>query len=489
MQIRLMRSASLKQRVFSLILILGVLPLLCFGLAAFSMYRSNTTESAMRNADLGALYLARINGGIYAVVMESRGIYMSATRDAAEPFAKGLLRKLDEIRNTIELWKRVDTDVDREKIEALFANLQKFIEFRTELVRLAREDTMPNARAFGDNNANRTVRSHLNDQIVALEKIYLEHEQQAEERVEYVKRSNIILLLTIVIAALLIGVIGSVSVYRTVIVLFSRMRSVMMELANGNLEAEFEGADREDEIGDFARAIASLKSEAKERSRLEAEAEEQREHIEADRLATEMKEQQERDQAESARREAEAEREVKRRSVETRKEKAVQEQARVAERGSEVVSRAVSSMGKIETSSRKISDIIGVIDEIARQTNLLALNAAVEAARAGDAGRGFAVVASEVRSLAQRSSQAAKEIERLIVNSNDQIKEGVDFVGRIGVTLEEIVNSIKSVSDLAAESTDDAAPDQNSVQAAGANKIVASAGVRGGRGSSSRAAL
>ena len=97
-------------------------------------------------------------------------------------------------------------------------------------------------------------------------------------------------------------------------------------------------------------------------------------------------------------------------------------------------------MAKIEDSSRKISDIIGVIDEIARQTNLLALNAAVEAARAGEAGRGFAVVASEVRSLAQRSSQAAKDIKDLITNSsNGQVQEGVDLVNRAGASLNEIV--------------------------------------------------
>ena len=96
-------------------------------------------------------------------------------------------------------------------------------------------------------------------------------------------------------------------------------------------------------------------------------------------------------------------------------------------------------MARIEESSRKISDIIGVIDEIARQTNLLALNAAVEAARAGEAGRGFAVVASEVRSLAQRSSQAAKDIKDLITNSNNQVKDGVDLVNRAGTALNEIV--------------------------------------------------
>jgi methyl-accepting chemotaxis protein len=123
----------------------------------------------------------------------------------------------------------------------------------------------------------------------------------------------------------------------------------------------------------------------------------------------------------------------------------------VADRGGQVVAQAVEAMAGIEESSRKISDIIGVIDEIARQTNLLALNAAVEAARAGEAGRGFAVVASEVRSLAQRSSQAAKDIKDLITNSNDQVKGGVDLVNRAGTALTEIVDSIKKVADIVAD--------------------------------------
>jgi methyl-accepting chemotaxis protein len=113
----------------------------------------------------------------------------------------------------------------------------------------------------------------------------------------------------------------------------------------------------------------------------------------------------------------------------------------IADRSGKVVANAVAAMAQIETSSGKIADIIGVIDEIARQTNLLALNAAVEAARAGDAGRGFAVVASEVRTLAQRSSQAAKDIKDLIISSNGQ-------VNKTGVALDEIVAAIKDVAAL-----------------------------------------
>ncbi len=122
-----------------------------------------------------------------------------------------------------------------------------------------------------------------------------------------------------------------------------------------------------------------------------------------------------------------------------------------AEKGGEVVGRAVGAMSAINSSSKEIADIIGVIDEIAFQTNLLALNAAVEAARAGEQGRGFAVVAAEVRNLAQRSAGAAKEIKSLIKDSVDKVEEGSRLVDESGSTLEEIVNSVKKVSDIIAE--------------------------------------
>jgi methyl-accepting chemotaxis protein len=139
----------------------------------------------------------------------------------------------------------------------------------------------------------------------------------------------------------------------------------------------------------------------------------------------------------------------------------------VAAQGGEVVGRVVSTMQDISDSSRKIGDIIGVIDGIAFQTNILALNAAVEAARAGEQGRGFAVVASEVRSLAQRSAEAAKEIKTLIGRSVEQVEQGTALVGQAGKTMGDIVGSIRRVTDIVAEITTASIEQSSGIQQVG----------------------
>ncbi|MEO5795587.1 MAG: methyl-accepting chemotaxis protein, partial [Rhodoferax sp.] len=137
--------------------------------------------------------------------------------------------------------------------------------------------------------------------------------------------------------------------------------------------------------------------------------------------------------------------------------------AAVAARGGAVVGEVVSTMTDINHRSKKIADIIGVIDGIAFQTNILALNAAVEAARAGEQGRGFAVVASEVRSLAQRSAEAAKEIKTLIDASVDKVESGSRLVQNAGTTMDEIVSSVKRVSDTIGEITAAAAEQSDGI--------------------------
>jgi methyl-accepting chemotaxis protein len=142
----------------------------------------------------------------------------------------------------------------------------------------------------------------------------------------------------------------------------------------------------------------------------------------------------------------------------------------MADKGGRVVTNAVTAMGEINRSSRKIADIITAIDEIAFQTNLLALNAAVEAARAGEQGRGFAVVATEVRNLAQRSAGAAKEIKGLIQDSVQKVQTGSELVNQSGQTLDEIVGSVKRVTDIIAEIT--AASQEQSLGIDQVNKAV-----------------
>jgi methyl-accepting chemotaxis protein len=266
-----------------------------------------------------------------------------------------------------------------------------------------------------------------------------------------------IVLIGILAAVVIIGFIVSLLIGRAIAKPITELVPELNRLAGGDFTLVLPALGRKDEIGQISAAIAtvldkvgstigSIKAVATEVTSASAEiststtdlsqrTEEQAAGLEQTSASMEQ-------MASIVAKNAENARHADTFAAETNK---------VAERGGTVVGDAVAAMARIEESSRKISDIIGVIDEIARQTNLLALNAAVEAARAGEAGRGFAVVASEVRSLAQRSAQAAKDIKDLITNSNSQVKDGVDLVNKTGISLNEIVVSIQKVSAIVRE--------------------------------------
>ena len=269
-----------------------------------------------------------------------------------------------------------------------------------------------------------------------------------------VMRLSVVLLLAATISG---GMLFLVVIQKSIIGPLARLNDVMHQMADGNFAVEVPGLGRKDEVGQIAESVAmmaerisatisEIRTSGHEVTNASAEiststtdlsqrTEEQAASLEETSASME-------EMTATVKRNAENAQEASTLATSTQD---------VANRGGEVVARTVEAMAQIEESSRKISDIIGVIDEIARQTNLLALNAAVEAARAGEAGRGFAVVASEVRSLAQRSSQAAKDIKDLIVNSNNQVKNGVGLVNKAGESLTEIVDSIKRVTAVVSE--------------------------------------
>jgi methyl-accepting chemotaxis protein len=258
-------------------------------------------------------------------------------------------------------------------------------------------------------------------------------------------------------AALALSITVMLMITRRIANPLLRVQEVMVQIADGDFNAVLPATGRKDEIGQIVTAvnemvgqvrvtISNIKESAREVTNASSEiaiattdlsqrTEEQAASLEETSASME-------EISATVRRNAENAQKARQSALSTQK---------VADRGGDVAGKAVQAMSRIEESSGKIADIIGVIDEIARQTNLLALNAAVEAARAGEAGRGFAVVATEVRSLAQRSSQAAKDIAQIITSSGGQVKEGVALVNQAGNALNEIVDSIREVASLVSD--------------------------------------
>ncbi|MBF9263246.1 Four helix bundle sensory module for signal transduction [Paracidovorax cattleyae] len=256
--------------------------------------------------------------------------------------------------------------------------------------------------------------------------------------------------------ALVSGIVVAWVVARSVSEPLARAVLISKRIAQGDLSEQIE-IDRHDEVGELQRALAGMQDSlaavvSNVRGNAESVATASAEIAQGNQDLSSRTEQQASRLQQTAASMDQLGSTVKQNADNARQaNQLAQGASEVAAKGGEVVGQVVTTMQGISDSSRKIGDIIGVIDGIAFQTNILALNAAVEAARAGEQGRGFAVVAGEVRSLAQRSAEAAKEIKNLIGRSVEQVEQGTALVDQAGKTMGEIVGSIKRVSDIVAE--------------------------------------
>jgi methyl-accepting chemotaxis protein len=271
-------------------------------------------------------------------------------------------------------------------------------------------------------------------------------------------RANMLLM---ILAALMVS-IGSVAAWiisRSITVPLRSAVDIASTVANGDLTTQFHAQHNKDEIGDLMTALRGMNeslrtvvSQVQVGTNTIASASNE---IAAGNMDLSQRTEEQASSLEETASSMEELTSTVRQNAENAKQanQLAQAASQVAEKGGSIVGQVVNTMGSINDSSRKIFDIISVIDGIAFQTNILALNAAVEAARAGEQGRGFAVVASEVRNLAQRSAGAAKEIKELIGNSVEQVDIGSKLVQQAGSTMDDVVASVRRVTDIMGEIT------------------------------------
>jgi methyl-accepting chemotaxis protein len=315
-----------------------------------------------------------------------------------------------------------------------------------------------------NDTANASDRTALKVQVDTLAKAVQAFTVKADTEMERLLNDRIngfytllITRLSIALASVIAGGLIFWIIVRSITIPLKQIASEIKRLSHGDYSTDVQGTDRRDEIGYMAVAlntnvrkireiVASIKNAASSVNSAAGE-------ISAGSTDLSMRtEQQASSLEETAASMEEVTGTVKQNSENAHSASQLSTNAStIADAGGKIVQDAVQAMRNIEGSSKKISDIIGVIDEIAFQTNLLALNAAVEAARAGDAGKGFAVVASEVRALAGRSASASKEIKTLINESASQVQHGAQLVNRAGGTLQEIVGSVKQVAGIVSD--------------------------------------
>jgi methyl-accepting chemotaxis protein len=469
---------SLAAKLYSIFGLFALLTAAITVLSDYSARRSAAVIEAIQTANKAALNVERVNGLVYAVVMDSRGVYMSADKDGAKKFNEGILKFNEQILAVVSQWQTIVQSDDAAQFATFKKRIEQFVEFRKELVRRAVEINPAAGREWGDNEANRSVRSALNKDLEALSKVYAERARGIAEQTETTRQLSFVLtcLGGVELALVLIGVI---LIARSIARPLSAITATIKEVAEGADNVRVPHTGRGDEIGALARAIEifqqamdhnrNLNSQVSRDSQIrEARGHHIERSVEAFRgaIGTVLRAVKENATAmrgsaqtitrvtSEANNEASAAAgatEQASSNVSTVAGAAEELSASVEEIGRQVrhsataveqtglrTEKSIAEIESLAAATQRIDGVVSLIQAIAEQTNLLALNATIEAARAGDAGRGFAVVAHEVKALASQTAKATEEISQNVGLIQSSTRNAVDAVREIGHAVSEI---------------------------------------------------
>jgi methyl-accepting chemotaxis protein len=477
---------SLAARLYSVFALFALLTGAITVLSNYNSRHSVELTEAIERVSLAALNVERVNALIYAVVMESRGIYMSTDPAIVKKYGDGLLKFNGEILDLVRKWDAIVQADDGAHFSSFRTRIEQFVDFRKELVRRANEIGPAAGREWGDNDANRSVRSALNKDLEALSTVYAEREKRLVAQTEF-DRMLSFLLTCLAAVALVLVIAGVVIIARSIARPLSVITATIKQVAEGAENVEVPHTGRGDEIGALARSIkifqeamernhklnaqVSADSRAREdrTSQIERSVEEFRQAISAilcivnenasamrntaktiTRVTSEASER----AVTAATATAQASGNVSAVAGATEElstsvqeiGRQVHQSAAAVEQTGQRTEKSIAEIESLAAATQRIDGVLQLIQAIAEQTNLLALNATIEAARAGDAGRGFAVVAHEVKALAGQTAKATEEIGQNVSLIQASTKNAVDAVREIGGAVREINNITSNIA-------------------------------------------
>jgi methyl-accepting chemotaxis protein len=470
---------SIAAKLYVIFALLATVMVTLAAVAIFNAERHVARTNEFESAFVGAENVEHIESLIYAVVMESRGIYMSSDADTVKKYADGLTRFNDQIGSVVQEWRKSVLPEDAAVFAEFAARVQKFQEFRRELVRRGTEISPAAGREWGDNDANRTVRTALTDDLDGLGKLFAKRSQDIYGQIARDTATNALEMMVLGAVALMLAISGALVIHRSVARPLAAVTAVTEAVARGDEVRGVPYSDRADEIGALARSISVFQDAMRRNADLNrtvlADAEARTRH--QDRIATEIagfateieaslselgrlfenmlaassQLTQVADLASTktagaatASNEAFANvRDIASAAEElavsvTEIDRQVAQSHAITGKAISEAARSNDAVKELDEAGRRIGDVIKLITDIASQTNLLALNATIESARAGEAGRGFAVVAGEVKALSSQTARATDEIGAQIAAMQSATQRSIEAIAGIERTIADI---------------------------------------------------